>query len=237
MASISKTRLQRIFLVGFLGLASVTPLSRVRAEPPRWKIGVIAPLSGEIAEWGLDTRRAIEVANELLGNSQFELIFEDDRCLGKAAVNSAHKLLDVDRINFGMLVCSESTISTSPLFEKAKVLVVAPAATADIISNAGEYIFRTWPKDREMANAIMNELRGKQSRLAIISENRGFPQEFARSLITASQQLAIKVTNADFDSQTSDFRSILLRLQTQSSNALLINTDSASNAVQMSGAK
>jgi len=49
------------------------------AENPKWKIGILAPLSGDVAPWGQDTQRAVELANEMLGQGQFKLIFEDDR--------------------------------------------------------------------------------------------------------------------------------------------------------------
>ena len=71
------------------------------------KIGVIAPLTGPVASWGTDTQRALTLANESFGAGRFEFIFEDGQCLGKEAATAAQKLVSVDKVQFGMVVCTE----------------------------------------------------------------------------------------------------------------------------------
>ncbi|MBN8549487.1 MAG: ABC transporter substrate-binding protein [Deltaproteobacteria bacterium] len=196
------------------------------AEPAKWKIGILAPLSGDVASWGLDTRRAVELANEMLGNGQFELIFEDDVCLGKSAVSAAKKLVEIDHVQFAMIVCTEPTIASAPIFERAKVVVVAPGATGSIVTNAGDYIFRTWPSDSKMAEAVFEYVAAKYKRPATITEMRGFPQEFSRVFLDLAKARGLAVSSEDFQTGETDFRSLLMKLRAKNPDVLMVSADS-----------
>ena len=194
------------------------------AEPTR--IGVLAPLSGDVAAWGIDTQRALSLANEMHGDGNFEILFEDDRCLGKNAVGGAQKLLKIDKVQYGMIVCTESTLSTAPLFEQAKVVVVAPGATGAAVSAAGDFIFRTWPSDAKMAELVFNYAKTRFKRVAVFTENRGLPQEFSRVFLNLARDQGLSTSSEDFASSETDNRSVLSRIRSQNPDALVISTDS-----------
>ena len=54
----------------------------VLADTPKMKVGIIAPLSGNVAAWGNDVRKSALFALNEIAPARFEFIFEDDRCLG-----------------------------------------------------------------------------------------------------------------------------------------------------------
>jgi branched-chain amino acid transport system substrate-binding protein len=209
-----------------LALVLLQVSATATAESRKWRIGVLAPLSGDVSTWGIDTQRAVELANEMLGEGQFEITFEDDMCLGKNAVTGAQKLITENHIDFAMIVCTEPTLSTAPVFERNKVVVVAPGATGAIISNAGDYIFRTWPSDGKMVEAILNYITSKYSRPASITETRGLPQEFIRVFLQIAGAKSVPVIAEDFSSAETDFRSLILRVKSKNPDVLLLNTDS-----------
>lgn len=206
-------------------LIAIAPSAAI-SQDQKWKIGVLAPLSGDVSTWGRDTQRAVELANEMLGKGQFEVIFEDDMCLGKNAVTGAQKLVTENHINFAMIVCTEPTLSTAPIFERNKVVVVAPGATGAIISNAGDYIFRTWPSDAKMVEAVFNYIVGKYKRPASITETRGLPQEFIRVFLQLAAAKSLPVISEDFSSGETDFRSLILRIKSKNPDVVVLNTDS-----------
>src|SRR3989338_8967946 len=118
------------------------------------KIGVVVPLTGNKAAYGIPLRRAAELALEEINmgggiaGKPLEAVWEDGKCEAKDATAAAQKLINVDgvKIIFGG-VCSSETLAMAPLTEAAKVLVVSPSATSPDITAAGDYIFRTAPSD------------------------------------------------------------------------------------------
>jgi len=196
------------------------------AEDRPLTIGISAPLSGDVAAWGQDTQRALTLANELLADNEVKLIFEDDRCLGKQAVTNAQKLIDIDKIHFGMTVCTEPTLSVAPIFNQKQVILMSPGGTGAAVSEAGEYVFRTWPSDREMVRLVFDYVNSRHSRIALLSESRGFPQEFHRVFLELAEDSTLKVNANDFQTEEGDFRSLLLRIRQDNPDALIVNPDS-----------
>ena len=65
------------------------------------KIGVIMPLTGFLANVGIDTKNAIDLAyNDLSASKDVQLIFEDDACDSAKALTAYRKLVDMDKVNY-----------------------------------------------------------------------------------------------------------------------------------------
>lgn len=208
-----------------LALLSFVFCSAAEAAPAKFKLGVIAPLTGPVAAWGVDARNVISFANERFGENRFELIFEDDNCVGKQAVTAATKLITIDHVDFAMVICTESMLTTAPLFEKSKTIVITPVATGAAVSQAGDYIYRTWPSDAAAADVLVRHLAGRYRRVGLLSEERGYAQELATSIAASAAKANLTLLSTGSLSETNDFRTLLIRLRTQSPEALILNTN------------
>lgn len=113
------------------------------------KIGGIFPLSGSVAVYGLEARNGVQMAiNEInaaggvLGK-ELVLIAEDDEGNPEKSVNAFKKLTAKDgvKIIVGSLT-SGCTQAISSLAQAQKVILVAPAATMESITDAGSFVFR-----------------------------------------------------------------------------------------------
>jgi branched-chain amino acid transport system substrate-binding protein len=121
-----------------------------KAESKTIKIGGIYPLSGSVAVYGTEARNGVQMAVEEINaagginGKQVELIAEDDEGNPEKTVNAYKKLTTQDGVKFisGSLT-SGCTQAITSLAQAQKVLVVAPAATAPAVTDAGNYIFRT----------------------------------------------------------------------------------------------
>ena len=191
----------------------------------RFTLGVIAPLSGDAASWGNDVRNAVLFANEKFGGNRFSIIFEDDQCRGQDAVTAAHKLTSVNHVDMAMVVCTESMLAAAPVFEKKQTLVIGPATSGAAVSNAGEYIFRTWPSDALAAELLVGYVSAKHNRLGILTEERGYAMELSNSFIKAAAGSSLLLTNKTFSSESTDFRPLLLQLKSQKMDGLLLNAN------------
>ena len=113
------------------------------------KIGGIAPLSGNVAVYGVECKNGIDLAIEEINaagginGKLIEFICEDDEGAPDKTVNAFKKLTTKDgvKIVIGSLT-SGCTQAITTLSQAGKVLQIAPAATAPAITDAGNYIFR-----------------------------------------------------------------------------------------------
>ncbi|MDR1985388.1 MAG: ABC transporter substrate-binding protein [Treponema sp.] len=112
-------------------------------------IGGIFPLSGPVAVYGVEARNGIELAIEEvnaaggINGQKLVLISEDDEGNPEKTVNAYKKLTTKDKaaIIIGSLT-SGCTQAITSLAQAQKVLLVAPAATMESITDAGDFIFR-----------------------------------------------------------------------------------------------
>ena len=133
------------------------------------KIGFIAPLTGDVATIGQNTRAGVELAVEQINEKggingrKLEVIFEDGRCNAKEATSAANKLVNIDRVPviIGGL-CSSETLAAAPIAENGKTVLFSNCSSNPDITNAGDYIFRDYPSDSfqgvEAANFVYNDL-------------------------------------------------------------------------------
>ncbi|AEE17676.1 ABC transporter substrate-binding protein [Treponema brennaborense] len=113
------------------------------------KIGGIFPLSGAVAVYGVECRNGIMLAIDEINaaggvnGKMLELISEDDEGSPEKSVNVYKKLVTKDKCSviIGSLT-SGCTAAISSLAQAQKVLLLAPAATMESITDAGDYVFR-----------------------------------------------------------------------------------------------
>lgn len=112
-------------------------------------IGGIFPLSGPVAVYGIECKNGIELAIEEINaaggvnGKKIALISEDDEGNPEKTVNAYKKLTTSNkaRIIIGSLT-SGCTQAITSLAQTQKTLLVAPAATMETITDAGNFIFR-----------------------------------------------------------------------------------------------
>src|SRR5438105_1378852 len=118
----------------------------------RIAIGVILPLSGEAAHWGIPARSGAELAVEQVnragggGAATLELAVEDDRCNPTEGVSAFNKIMAAASPSAVLgAVCSGVTLAVAPLAETRRTVLISPASTSPKLTGAGEFIFRVVP--------------------------------------------------------------------------------------------
>ena len=119
------------------------------------KIGLIVPLTGDLAPYAEGVYNSVIMAVEE-SNLNIELIVEDDRgCNSKEAVTAAYKLIDIDTVNAIIgPCCSSPTLSVAPIVDQKKIVLISPSATSKLVTNAGNYVFRTIASDLDKSIAV-----------------------------------------------------------------------------------
>ncbi len=118
------------------------------------RLGWVGPLTGDVSSFGHDARVAAQMAVDEVNATggihgrQLELVAEDGKCAAKDATIAAQKLISIDgaSVIIGGL-CSGETSAIAPEAERQQVILFSYCSGASTITQAGEYVFRTYPSD------------------------------------------------------------------------------------------
>ena len=165
-----------------------------------------------------------------MADGLYEFIFEDDKCSGKDAVTVAHKLINIDKVDAVIgFACSGAALAALPLYEKAGVLSVVTVASSPKIGILGRNVFRTFPSDIKAAEKLFEHmLRKKHKSIAVLSEETEYAQDLKDAFLAHIKPGTLSVTLENYLPDTTDFKSILLKLKTKQLDGLFINPQAES---------
>ncbi len=188
------------------------------AEPI--KIGISLPLSGPAASYGTDFRNTYLLANKLLANNAYQLIFEDDRCSPMTAVTVAHKLMTIDKVRYVLGVTCDGVFSAAGAIYQSHGAVVISTSSSKV---AGDGLFHTNLQLSDWAKQLFEHIAANYHHVGIISEETGFAQDFHRNFNTANDGRLV-LSPQTYQSDETDFRPLLLALQAKKVDSLLLLT-------------
>lgn len=201
-----------IVLVIFL----VIGLTNNRPETATIKIGVAVPLTGNNAFAGEGIRNAINLAKDKLGKTKYkyEVIFEDTNTDPKSAATSAHKLIDIDKVDAIIDAYAPIGVTIAPLAERAKVVHIGIAFDPRVAE--GKYNFINFITPDTAVRVFLSEMQKKGlSTLGILHINNPGILAVDKSLHKLSPEYGIRiVTDQEFQSGDRDFRSIITKAET-----------------------
>lgn len=194
---------------------------------PRLKVGISAPLTGDGATFGTDLKNVILFANRELANSQYDIVVEDDQCGGKGAVSVAHKLANIDKVAAVFFACDTAALVSAPIYQAKRILVLTPLVTSPRFSKLGDSFFRLAPNDTDNARILTSYIKRNHKRLGILTEGASeYCEDLGSEIEKAARDLELDLIHERFGPDTSDFKTILLRLKSKGIDSLLINTTS-----------
>lgn len=190
--------------------------------PETTRVGVLVPLTGGAASYGENARKGAELALKDFSarhpDLHIELRVEDSR--GEAAVGNraATKLVDLDHVVAIMgCVTSGVTLAVAPQANEWRVPLVSPGASSPNLTDAGEYVFRTWPSDVFEADAMARHIAGRGiTKLAILHINNeyGAAMEAALRASLRAAPTAITIVAAEtFEQGAREMRAQMLRIK------------------------
>lgn len=144
--------------------------------PEEYKIGVILPLTGNLAIFGEGEKNAIDLAladlKEDWGEKQassLQVIYEDSMGNPKNAITAANKLLHVDDVDALITTFSSVSHAVAPLTKKSETIQII-LAMDPVITRANKYAFRIYPnmwQEAELISQYVKEIGPKK--VAILS--------------------------------------------------------------------
>lgn len=224
---------QLIGVAGMLLLIGAGCLGKSMPSEPV-SIGLMVPLSGDVASFGENVRRGVELALEDAGLEHVAVHVEDSQCDPTEATNAINALIATyDVAAVVGEICSGATLAAAPIAEEQQVVLVSPASSAPTITDAGDYIFRVFPSDAIQAEfgAELVYTDGKR-RLAILymtdDYGTGYEAVLQEEFPRRGGQI---VASEGFRGGSTDVRAQLTKIRAANPDALFVISNSPDSSV------
>ncbi|MDD5167628.1 MAG: branched-chain amino acid ABC transporter substrate-binding protein [Syntrophales bacterium] len=187
-----------------LGILGIFLLSGYGSAADTIKLCVAGAHSGDLASYGLPTKRAAELVVKeinakggILGK-RVEILAEDDACKPELATNTATKLISRGAQVVLGHICSGATKTALGIYKEAGLVVMSPSATSPELTRSGRYpnFFRTIAPDDTQARLDVDYAVGilKVKKIAILHDKgdygKGFA-DYARKFIDNSRKATV----------------------------------------------
>jgi len=201
------------------------------------KIGLLAPLSGQVPTFGVSTQEGVQLAVKewnakggVLGK-QIELVVADSQCSADPAVNAANKLIDQDKVKYVVgEVCSSASIPVSEIVNQKKVVQISPTSTnpsvtVDKDGKVKLYTFRACFIDPFQGLVMAKFAMGKGYKTAFVMFDqgndyvRGLAEAFEKAFTQSGGQI---VGKESYTAQDTDFSAILTKVADSKAEVLFL---------------
>jgi len=136
-----------------IALALMLAMTAGLASAEAIKVGVIGPMTGPYAAYGLAVQYGAQIAAEeinALGGTQFEILVEDDQGDGELALNAYNKLLDDGTTLMLSTVTSGACAAVADVAFEERIFMLSPSASADAITVGKDNMYRVCFTDSSM---------------------------------------------------------------------------------------
>ena len=215
-------KLPVLALVGVLGLC----LAQV-ARSEELKVGVIAPMSGPGAGWGIALLRGVEIAAEEInaaggikaGGKSYKVsvLSADDKYTGKGGVDAAMKLVHQDQVKHIIgSISSASTLAFQAITEPEKVLLMPNTYSNKVPAPEKPYTFRIVMTSHEISKVQykwIKENKPNVKKIAVLSPNDASGWAVSEHVKMAAEANGLEVVYYDFyERGTTDFYPLINKI-------------------------
>ena len=189
-----------------------------------YKIGVMLPLTGDGAAYGLPIQKSVKIALDEVNakggvnGKLLEAVYEDSKCNPKDGNAAAQKLVNIDGVKVIIGgACSGETLGAAPIANDNKVVMLSPSATSpDITLKGGDFLFRLAPSDAYAgvvaSDYAYKELKAKKA--AIISETTDYAQGLRKVFKDNFAKLGGEIAaDETYNPEDTDFRTQVTKVK------------------------
>lgn len=207
------------------------------------KIGIITPLTGGGAPWGMATSKAAEILAkrinaggglEVAGEKhQIEVIAYDDQYKAAEAVAAYNRLVNEDGVKFVVITTSASTMALKQQLEDDQVLGMTTANTTAAIDPDTKYLFRVFSTAREYMPAYAQWLAANVPEKRLISLNPNDETGWDQVGVTtpAFRAAGLEVLGEEtYERAAKDFAPLLTKVLGQTPDIIDLGTTSPATA-------
>lgn len=202
------------------------------------KIGVLGPLTGAGAAWGLGMDGGVKIAAEEINERgglkvggatyKLEVVSYDDQYKAAEAVTATNRLMGPDGVRFIFgPIGSASLLAMKPLTEREGVQLFTGAWAASVLKDS-KYIFRVGPTTQEFAPSTVGWVKKNRpdvKRVGLIAANDETGWNSQKIQTAAYKGGGFEVVSAEFfERNQNDFRAMLTKMLAQNPDSIELDT-------------
>lgn len=207
------------------------------------KIGVIAPLTGDLSVMGLGIRNSVDLAIQQANAAnaipgwKLELAAEDDQATPDVGANAATKLAaDKDVVAVVGTLNSGVSQSVQPILNAAKIAQVSPANTAVSLTKGADAANPKRPYNNYFRVCATDAVQGPfvaeylfdagVKRLAVVNDKKPYGQGLAQAVATRFKELGGEVVaDRTVNKDDKDFSSVIDLIKPTNPQAVFFGTE------------
>ena len=208
-------------ILGLVALAVLVamPDASQAGTAKQFKIGVMAPMTGDLARWGLDHLHATELAAEEINakggvlGAKVVVVGEDDQHNPKLGEAVAQKFVD-DKDVMGVIgpYNSAVTLAVTPIFEKVGLIHMGASTSNPKLTEQGyKTVFRVCSRDDRQGPAgaeyVLKTLKAKK--VAVLDDQTTFGKGVADEFVKKVESEGVKPMRSVIKAGDKDFRAVL----------------------------
>ena len=204
-----------------------------KKEAKEVKIGIVAPITGEAATFGISTKNGailyFDTVNESGGinGMMIRYIVENDRGDPAEGANAYRKLIDQDKVS---VICgtvmSKVCLAGAPIAQSKCVPMVSPTSTNPAVTLVGNYIFRACfidPFQGLIAAKYALETVGARTAAALYDAGNDYTMSLAEVFRDEfSRQGGKMVAFESYATGTTDFNTPLVKIKAVNPDVLFL---------------
>lgn len=204
-------------------------------------IGIITPLTGEVAIDGELTKKGIDLAvGEVnaaggVNGRPIKVVIEDGACDPAATTSAAQKLLTRDKvIVLEGAFCSSATAAAMPLAARAQVPFVSSLSTAADLTEQGNAWFSRFAPTESLMSAqavpfLIQKLAIKKA--AILTFNDDYGLSYAAAYENDLKAAGVDVVSIEnFGANTQDYAPFITKIKSSGADTVFVAADTGPEA-------
>ncbi len=221
-----------IFLVSFMLVADGK--LAFSGEAKTIKIGSLSALTGDLAAYGGPIQNGAKLAVEHINKAggilgrKLELVSRDSQTNPTAAVDAAHKLVNIDKVSaiVGALSSGVTIPTATSVSVPNKVVQISPASTSPEITylKDSDFLFRTVPSDSLQCLVLAKVAKDRGfKKISSLYVNNAYGEGLAKAMKEAYEKIGGKVLiSVPFNKGEPSYRSEVQKAVKDSPDALLL---------------
>jgi len=211
---------KNIFFLSILFLPNVAGAQPV--ESKIFKVGVIAPLSGPLAEYGVAAKNGIHTA---VGNSpddfsNVEFIYEDSQWISKNALSAFEKLRSVENVSLILNWGNPTTEALAPVAESTKTPLIGMTLDPKVAIGK-KYVVRSTNASDEFSESLAQYLYEKKyQKIGVVVAENTYVQGLYDGLESwLGEGMHIEIVES-FNMSDNNFRSAISKIRAKKYDAI-----------------
>lgn len=187
-----------------------------------FQVGVIAPLSGPLAEYGLAAQNGIELARTQQPAlfTKIKFIYEDSQWDAKTAISAFNKLRDASKVSLIFNWGNPTSEAIAPIAERNKFPLIGMTVDSGVVKGK-EFVIRSTNSSKDFSDVLAKYLlKSSYRRIGIVLAENTYVQGLYDGLKAALRsEVEIEII-AKYNIQDQDFRSSVAKIRARQFDAL-----------------